>query len=56
MPAAAAKMICEKCGAAMNHHCDKLVYTGDWPETELGGTIVEFHACPNCGHGAARPA
>jgi ribosomal protein S27AE len=56
MPAVATKMICPKCGALMNHHCDKLVYTGETSATEPGGIIAEFHSCPECGSGATRPA
>jgi len=55
------KMICPSCGAAMNHHCDKLVYTTDPQDTgradpSLDGFIEEFHACPKCGDGASRRA
>jgi predicted RNA-binding Zn-ribbon protein involved in translation (DUF1610 family) len=62
------KMICPRCGAKMNHHCDKLVYSGrplphdaseiDTTEIEplSRGLITEFHACPNCGAAASRNA
>lgn len=53
------KMICPRCGAEMNHHSDKIVYS-DRPEQAAptdpnpGGFIEEFHACPKCGSGASR--
>jgi hypothetical protein len=55
------KMICPRCGIEMNHHCDKLIYVADRPESEqidpaLGGIIEEFHACPACGCGGSRRA
>ena len=58
---AAGKMICPKCGAEMNHHCDKLVYASDLQGTArmdegLGGVLEEFHTCPKCAGVASRPA
>ena len=62
------KMLCPRCGAKMNHHCDKLVYGGrplqhdasEIDATEIeplsGGLMTEFHACPNCGAAASRNA
>ncbi len=54
------KMICPKCGFEMNHHCDKLVHGDDSQAAEgdenPGGYLMEFHACPNCGAAASRPA
>lgn len=55
------KMMCPNCGAEMNHHCDKVAYTTDLQhgghmDLGLGGFIEEFHTCPKCGSGAARPA
>lgn len=54
------KMICPKCGFKMNHHSDKLVRGSDSHLQELdeylGGFLEEFHACPNCGAVASRPA
>ncbi len=55
------KMICPNCRMEMNHHCNKLVYTGDaqdaWQtDPTLGGFIEEFHTCPKCGGGASRHA
>ena len=52
---------CAQCGARMNHHADKVLY---FNETNVGGStlatagefIEEFHACPNCGAEASRPA
>jgi len=55
MPETASKMICRKCGSAMNHHGDKLVYEAD-PGTEVGEAIAEFHTCPRCGNNDSRPA
>jgi len=48
------KMICPKCGAEMNHHADKLVYSVSSEEVRklnaaLGGVIEETHCCPGCG-------
>jgi ribosomal protein S27AE len=54
------KMICPKCGFEMNHHSDKLVHGSDSNlprmDEHLGGFLEEFHACPNCGAVASRPA
>jgi ribosomal protein S27AE len=53
-------MICPWCGATMNHHGEKLVYTGETRgpgvDPVLGGVMEEMHACPNCGHVASRRA
>jgi len=56
--AANSPMICPQCGIAMNHHSDKLVYTTGSSDPAYGeaGAIVEVHACPECGGGAAREA
>ena len=64
---ASGKMICPRCGATMNHHCDKLVHGGSGPhdpaepdtdDSELlsGGVITQFHSCLNCGAAASRRA
>jgi predicted RNA-binding Zn-ribbon protein involved in translation (DUF1610 family) len=58
---ATSKMICPKCGNEMNHHADKLVYSGDAPpapsfDLALGGSIEETHNCPACGAVASRSA
>ncbi len=55
----AKKMSCPRCGAEMNHHGDKLVYTaiasGDRDvHSDLGGRLEEFHSCPRCGASASR--
>jgi ribosomal protein S27AE len=54
--AATSPMICPRCGIAMNHHSDKLVYTTGSSDPGYGGVIVELHTCPECGSGAAREA
>jgi ribosomal protein S27AE len=47
-------MICPECGAAMNRHGEKVVYTGEprGPRVDLalGGAVHELHACPRCGY------
>jgi hypothetical protein len=49
-------MICPACGAEMNFHAEKLVYS----ETDLsaqpamGGRIEEVHTCPGCGRTESR--
>lgn len=53
------KMRCPRCGAEMNHHCDKIVYaTGALEDhnidSSLGGRVEEFHSCPRCGASASR--
>lgn len=55
------KMTCPKCGDAMNHHADKLIYSieGDAAariDPSLGGLIEETHNCPSCGAIASRVA
>jgi ribosomal protein S27AE len=55
----AMKMRCPRCGAEMNHHGDKLVYTPGGAEDHnvdsgLGGRLEEFHTCPRCGASASR--
>jgi ribosomal protein S27AE len=53
-------MTCPKCGATMNRHGEKLVYTGvtggAGEDPLLGGVMQEMHACPHCGHVASRRA
>jgi len=54
-------MICPNCGAAMNHHAEKLLHaTGRVDEAfvdaVLGGIVEELHTCPACGTGASRRA
>jgi len=53
------KLRCSKCGAEMNRHAEKLVYS-DTPansgrmDLALGGVIEETHACPKCGNVESR--
>ena len=53
------KMICPNCGAEMNHHSDKIVYTMG-SAVEAANTSAaeevykEFHSCPACGASASR--
>ena len=54
------KMICPDCGAEMNQHAEKLIEPTTAEEArrldpELGALVEEFHTCPKCGKGAARP-
>ena len=42
-------MVCEKCGAAMNHHADKIDYSVE-DDSAFGGVVQEVHTCPHCGH------
>jgi predicted RNA-binding Zn-ribbon protein involved in translation (DUF1610 family) len=50
------QLICAECGAAMNLHAVKVVYDGpSSADPDLGGTLVEWHACPKCGAAATRP-
>jgi len=53
-------MICPDCGAEMNQHAEKLLEPTTVEEArrmdpELGALVEEFHTCPKCGKGAARP-
>jgi ribosomal protein S27AE len=55
------KMRCPRCGAAMNHHADKLVEPSDARDADLldpdlGGVVREVHGCPGCGAVESRPA
>ena len=54
-------MQCPRCGAAMNHHADKVVT----PVTDqefaqadevFGGVVKQAHLCPSCGHDEFRIA
>jgi predicted RNA-binding Zn-ribbon protein involved in translation (DUF1610 family) len=54
-----AKLQCPKCGAEMNRHAEKLVYSdrrddGHQFDPMLGGVIEETHACPACGNVESR--
>lgn len=49
-----AGMTCPKCGSAMNHQADKLVYPTTREEeasmtVAFDGVLEEVFACPNCG-------
>ena len=53
------KMKCSDCGSEMNHHADKIDYSGgvagpDAADAELGGVVAEVHTCPGCGKTALR--
>ncbi|HZO89641.1 MAG TPA: hypothetical protein VFB38_15035 [Chthonomonadaceae bacterium] len=54
--------ICPKCGAAMNHHAEKVDYSGDTAAfgTDngllFGGVLLEIHTCPRCGYIGSWPA
>jgi len=53
-------MICPYCGAEMNQHGEKLMEPRTAEEAlrmdpKLGALVEEFHTCPKCGKGAARP-
>jgi ribosomal protein S27AE len=55
------KMICQNCGAEMNHHADKLVdpvRRDDLKHVDsaLGGIVEETHCCPRCGAVESRRA
>ena len=55
------KLKCPNCGTDMNMHAEKIDYSGLLREPEavdplLGGTIEEFHTCPQCGTNASRRA
>jgi predicted RNA-binding Zn-ribbon protein involved in translation (DUF1610 family) len=53
------KLRCPKCGAEMNRHAEKLVYSDSpsdarWIDPLLGGLIEATHACPRCGNVESR--
>jgi ribosomal protein S27AE len=55
------RMRCPRCGAAMNHHADKVLYFNEGdenrsPDSGSGSFIEEIHGCPSCGASASRPA
>ena len=57
----ATPMICPRCGAAMNHHAEKLLQPiapddTAFVDAALGGVVEEVHACPACGAEASRRA
>jgi hypothetical protein len=50
----AATIQCPECGAAMNHHADKLVEPTSAADAAtvtsgFGGMVAEVHSCPGCG-------
>jgi ribosomal protein S27AE len=53
-------MICPMCGATMNQHAEKVVYSGEaggaGVDAALGGVLEEMHACPRCGYVTSRRA
>jgi ribosomal protein S27AE len=51
-----AKMICPECGAEMNFHAEKLIYSQSAPDSgaALEGQVEEMHTCPRCGGSEAR--
>lgn len=55
------RMMCEECGAEMNHHAEKIDYSPAAEESgafdaDFGGVLEEVHTCPGCGKTATRPA
>ncbi len=51
------KMTCPGCKVEMNHHCDKVLYNPDPPDSApadlaLGGFVAQIHTCPQCGGSA----
>lgn len=56
---AAPKMICPACGAAMNHHAEKIDHLATLRDAaaidpDLEGVVQEMYACPSCGKSASR--
>jgi NAD(P)H-dependent FMN reductase len=61
MPQSAPPMRCPRCGAAMNHHADKVLQSSGVADESsvdpvLGGIAEELHSCPACGASASRRA
>ena len=53
------RLRCPRCGAEMNRHAEKLVYSDNAADARridpmLGGLIEETHACPACGNVESR--
>jgi predicted RNA-binding Zn-ribbon protein involved in translation (DUF1610 family) len=44
------RLRCPKCGAEMNRHAEKLVYS----DPAIDELIEEIHACPRCGNVESR--
>jgi len=55
---AKASMICEECGAVMNHHAMKVDYSVEdsADDAVFGGVVQEVHTCAHCGHAQLRLA
>ena len=52
-------MTCPRCGAAMNHHAEKLLVPASRAEDaamdrKLGGILTAVYECPACGTSAWR--
>ena len=45
-------LTCPKCGATMNQHASKMVYSAE-DGTETRETVLDIHTCPACGSSAA---
>ena len=53
------KMICQDCGAEMNHHAVKIDYSVEDPalvDPSFDGVVEEVHTCPQCGRVGVRNA
>jgi len=50
------QMKCQRCGAEMNHHADKLLASDSELSSNgaLGSTLMELYSCPACGSPASR--
>ena len=43
-------MSCPHCGAAMNHHADKIDYgVEEAGDAVFGGALQQVYTCPKCG-------
>jgi ribosomal protein S27AE len=54
MAEAGSKLRCPACGAAMNHHADKLVQTAEPATRAPAEAVLEIHTCAKCGKVEAR--
>jgi hypothetical protein len=56
MSTGANKVKCLNCGAAINHHADKILFAVDTPveQANTDGILQELHSCPACGGAATR--
>jgi hypothetical protein len=50
------KMKCPHCGAEMNFHAEKFVYSEPVEDPVLAGYVEEMHTCPTCGTTESRIA